>query len=81
MDYGKLILVFFITLILVVGVNAIIYVMLRRVNAVGEIELFRRAAKRAKRPWAQEDDALEELSRRVQAFTQANKGEPTELER
>jgi hypothetical protein len=78
MDYGKLILVFFITLILVVGVNATIYVMLRRVNAVGEIELFRRAAKRARRPWAQEDDALEELSKRVQAFTPANKGETTE---
>jgi hypothetical protein len=78
MDYGKLMLVFVITLVLVIGVNATIYVMLRRVNAIGEIELFRKAAKRARRPWAQEDDALEELSKRVQAITTSNKGDMNE---
>jgi hypothetical protein len=74
MDYSKLILVFFITLILVVGVNAIIYVMLRRINAVGEIDMFRRAANRVRRPWGQEDDDLEELSRRVRAFSNPDEG-------
>ncbi|MBE0408640.1 MAG: hypothetical protein IBX69_02785 [Anaerolineales bacterium] len=78
MDYGKLMLVFLITIVLVVGVNGLIYVMLRRVNAIGEIELFRKAIKRAKKPWAQEDDALEELARRVEAFTVTNQGDMTE---
>lgn len=77
MDYSKLILVFFITLVLVVGVNATIYVMLRRINGIGEIELFRRAANRARRPWADEDDALEELSMRVQAIMTPDNREET----
>jgi len=79
MDYNKLILVFFITLILVVGVNGVIYAMLRRINAIGEIELFRRAAIRVRRPWGQEDDDLEELSRRVQAITNPDAGSEPKL--
>jgi uncharacterized protein HemX len=65
MDGSQLGLVICLTLFIVVGVNAALYVALRRGNEAGQIELFRRAAQRAREPWKQEDEALRELSRRV----------------
>jgi hypothetical protein len=65
MDFSQVALVICLTLIIVVGVNAALYVSLRRGNEAGQIELFRRAAQRAREPWKEEDEALQELSRRV----------------
>jgi hypothetical protein len=79
MDFSKVFLVICLTLVIVVGVNAALYVSLRRGNEAGQIELFRRAAQRAREPWKEEDEALQELSRRVaglnRAATQAGEAE------
>jgi hypothetical protein len=53
------------TLFLVVGLNAAIYAALRGGGTQTQIELFRRAAQRARQPWKDEDEALQELSKRV----------------
>ncbi len=65
MDPNRIFLVVCITLFIVVGINAAIYVSLTRKNTVGQIELMRRAASRARDPWGPEDANLKELSRLV----------------
>jgi hypothetical protein len=65
MDSSKIPLVICLTVLIVVGVNATLLVALRRGNDVGQIELFKRAAGRARQPWIHEDEALVELSKRV----------------
>jgi hypothetical protein len=65
MDVSRAILVVCITLFIVIGINAAIYVSVTRKNTIGQIELMRRAAKRARDPWKQENDDLMELSKRV----------------
>ncbi|UCH59194.1 MAG: hypothetical protein JSV61_13370 [Anaerolineales bacterium] len=65
MDPGKAGLVICLTLFIVIGINAAIYASIRRGNTVGQIELLRKAAKRARNPWEDEDEALKELSKRV----------------
>ena len=78
MDYSQVVMVVCLTLVLVVGVNAALYVLFRRGNEAGQIELFRRAARRAREPWKEEDEALQELSRRVAGLkgTGIANGEP-----
>jgi hypothetical protein len=78
MDLEKAGLVICLTLFIVIGVNAAIYAALRRNKTAGQIELMRRAANRAKNPWEEEDQALQELSRRVKQLqnTQSDKKEP-----
>jgi hypothetical protein len=66
MDPTKIILVVCITLAAVAIVNAAIFAALRRGNEAGQIELFRRAMHRSRQPWQSEDDALKELSKRVE---------------
>jgi len=58
----KVTLVIGLTLIIVIGVNVILYFAVRDRSLPHEIELFRRAARRARNPWQDEDDALGELS-------------------
>lgn len=65
MDTGNVPLVLCLTLVVVIGINAALYVSLRGGSTAGQIELFRRAAQRARQPWKDEEDALEELSKRV----------------
>ncbi len=65
MDTTKVVLVVCITLALVAVLNAAIYAMLRRRDEAGQIELFQRAVRRSRQPWQSEDEALAELSRRV----------------
>lgn len=65
MDYEKVALVVCLTLFIVVGVNATIYAMLRGGSTLSQIEILRRAGQRARQPWKPEDDALDELARRV----------------
>jgi len=68
MDVEKLALVLCITVLLVVSINAALYVSLRNHKTVGQIELIHKAARRARRPWGEEEDALKELSQRVAAL-------------
>ncbi len=66
MDTTKVLLVVCITLAAVAVINAVIFAALRRGNDAGQIELFQHAIRRSKQPWQPEDDALSELSRRVE---------------
>lgn len=78
MDYNKVALVVCLTLFIVVGVNAAIYVTLRRRNEVSQIELLRRAAKTARQPWQSEDEDLRRLAEMVKGLRQSegeNKGQ------
>jgi len=65
MNVEKATLVISITLILVIIVNAAIYVAVKRRKTTGQIKLLQRAAKKARDPWGDENAKLEELSRRV----------------
>lgn len=80
MDTNRAILVICITLLLVIGINAVIYVSVTRKkgqNATMEqIKLLRRAAKRAQDPWQAEDNDLQELSRRVSELKQDQSRDP-----
>jgi len=58
----KVTLVIGLTLIIVIGANVILYFGFRDRSLPHQIELFRRAARRARNPWQDEDDALGELS-------------------
>ena len=68
MDTTKIILVVCITLATVAIINAAIFAALRRGNEAGQIELVQRAVRRSRQPWQPEDDALNELARRVEAL-------------
>lgn len=72
MDLDKAALVICLTLFIVIGVNAALYVSLRSRGTIGQIDLFRKAAQRARRPWGKEEDALVELSQRVAALKKAS---------
>ena len=74
MDLEKAGLVVCITLFIVIGFNALIYLSVSRGDTVGSIELLRRATNRVRDPWKPEDDDLKELSRLVSGL----KGEPPE---
>ena len=65
MNVEKATLVISITLILVIIVNAAIYVAVKRRKTTGQIKLLQRAAKKARDPWGDENAKLEELSRWV----------------
>jgi hypothetical protein len=62
MDMDKAFLVVCLTVGAVVLFNVMIYLSLRRGNEVTTIDLLRKAAQRARNPWQDEDDALQELS-------------------
>lgn len=68
MDTENVLLVVCLTLFLVIGINAALYVSLRGGGTQTQIDLFRRAAQRARQPWKEEDEALQELSERVAAL-------------
>ena len=61
----KVALVIGLTLLIVIGVNVALYFAFRDRSLPHQIELFRRAAQRARNPWQDEDDALGELSNLV----------------
>ncbi len=66
MDYSKAILVVIVTLVIVFCLNAVIYFGLTRRNSsktsIGQVDLLRKAASRAKDPWGVENANLSELS-------------------
>jgi hypothetical protein len=61
----KYLFILCLVLFIVVGINAAIFATLRRKNEIGQIELIRRAVKRAQNPWEDEEEALKELAKRV----------------
>jgi hypothetical protein len=66
MDTTKIVLVVCITLVFVAILNAAIFAALRRGNEAGQIALLQRAVRRSRQPWQAEDEALRELSERVE---------------
>lgn len=65
MDLDRAFLVICITVFAVVAINIGIYLSVRRGDDVNTINMFRKAASRARDPWKDEDDALKELSNLV----------------
>jgi hypothetical protein len=82
----KVTLVVGLTLLIVIGVNVLLYFAFRDRSLPHQIELFRRAARRARNPWQDEDDALGELSNLVaklknnEQLTEADTPKPIENE-
>ena len=76
MDLEKAALVICLTLFVVIGFNAAIYVSLRRGDGVRQVDLFRKAFKTARQPWKTEDDALQELSDLVSEIKQKTPSSP-----
>jgi len=68
MDLDKALLVIILTVGAVILFNVMIYLSARRGNDVTTINLMRKAARRARNPWQDEDDALQELSDIVSDF-------------
>ena len=64
-DPGKVLLVIGLTLLIVIGVNVLIYFSVTRKGTIGQIELMQRAARQARNPWEREDNSLTELSKLV----------------
>ena len=65
MDPNRVFLVVCLTIVGVIAFNVMIYLSLRRGNEVNTVDMFRKAAKRARNPWKDEDVALKELSNLV----------------
>ena len=62
MDLDRATLVICLTVAGVIAFNVMIYLSLRRGDEVTTVDLMRKAARRARNPWKDEDDALQELS-------------------
>jgi len=78
LDASKAFWVICLTLFIVVGVNAAIYVSVTRRSNVSQIDLLRRAAGRARNPWENEDRSLQELGSLVQKLKDADAGQEGE---
>ncbi len=65
MDLEKAGLVVCISLTVIIGINAAIYLSFKRGNQATMVDLFRKASTRARNPWQPEDEALQELSKLV----------------
>jgi hypothetical protein len=62
MDSGRIALVIVLTVVIVVGINGLLYLALRRGNEANMIDLTRKALKHSRNPWQDEDRSLQELS-------------------
>ena len=78
MNTDNVTLVVCITLFMVIGINAALYVALRRGGEASLIELTRRAVHRLRDPWKDEDEALRELSKLVSKFKEGTPKMPGE---
>ena len=65
MDPNRAFLIVCLTVSAVIFFNVMIYLSLRRRNETTTIDLMRKAARRARDPWKDEADALQELSNLV----------------
>ena len=75
MDYGKIALVLCLVGVIVVGINAALYIGLANKSTINQIDLIRKAGKRASNPWKPEDADLMELKRRVEALKSKDNSE------
>ena len=75
----KVTLVIGLTLLIVIGVNVILYFAFKDRSLPHQIELFRRASRRARNPWQDEDEALEQLSELVAKLEQGSQPKVEEL--
>ena len=75
MDIDRAFLVVILTVAGVIAFNVMIYLSIRRGKGVTTIDLMRKAARRARNPWKDEDDALKELANLVSDL-QSDKQEP-----
>jgi len=79
MDGGRVLLIICLTIAGVIVLNTILYLALRRGQEANAINLLRRAAGRARDPWTDEEEALDELSRLVAGLDQAQKDDVARL--
>ena len=70
MPNGNIILVICLTVLIGLGVPAMLYAGMRRKGDIGQIDLIRKAAKRSQKPWQPEDSQLSELAQRVEKLKQ-----------
>jgi hypothetical protein len=63
MDTDRIYLVIILTVVIVIGINGILYLVLRRGNEANFIDLTRKSLMNVRNPWHAEDQALQELSR------------------
>lgn len=75
MDTGRVFLIICLTIVGVVVLNAALYLALRRGQEINAITLLRRATGRARDPWKDEAEALDELSRLVAGLDQTQQNE------
>lgn len=65
---------------LVVGLNILLFASFKRGSLIrglfGDIDMYRRAGSRARNPWQDEDDNLQELSTLVKKLQGENDAEP-----
>ena len=66
-----LLIIGLIILVIVLINLAIIYSIKRRSNTVGQVELFRRAMKKAQNPWQEEQEKLRNLSDQVKKLKES----------
>jgi len=79
MDLDRAFLVVCLTVGAVILFNVMIYLSLRRGNEVTTVDLMRNAARRARNPWKDEDDALQELSEIVAGLrSDSENADPTQ---
>jgi hypothetical protein len=73
-------LVICLTVVMVIFINLAIFSLLRRGpgSNINQVEMLRRAARRARQPWQEEDDNLKELSRQVAALKHPHEEEEEE---
>lgn len=65
MDSDRVFLVIILTIVIVIGINGILYLALRRGNEANFIDLTRKSMMNVRNPWESEDQALQELARLV----------------
>ncbi len=73
---SKAILAIIIVILLVLGVNGILYLLLRKGQTNQHLELWQRAVRRASNPWQDEENNLKELSKLVEELKEPQKPEP-----
>ena len=65
---------------LVVGINLLLFASFKRGSLIkglfGDVDMYRRAGSRARNPWQDEDDNLQELSTLVKNLKGENEAEP-----
>jgi uncharacterized protein HemX len=68
MDVSRVLLVIALVVVIVVGVHAALYALLRRGGLTREIKLLQKAGKRARQPWKEENAQLEQLAELTDAL-------------